>query len=663
MLSNSITKGLASLSGLTGLQFSLYDEKYRLFAASSTGDRLLSLVNANADIHALYKKFFEKQLKLAFVRQEPFFVQGLTGQHHAFIPLHMEGKNLIAVAEAFYTEGSDFKRFYASDYAQLTGVSDKSEDEWLKVIRIFSADQINSVLNHAKSMLQALVRSELDNMSLSRFSQQSRTIISIMSDINSDYSVRNLYQIVVDAVIFLFDIDTAAFFIRKDGQYRPEVMEGRNKQTIADLSISVDNRLVTKVTADEASVATMNSHELLHAGFPENISYVTLFPFTTEVGLLGILAVFNSELDEQACESITNLCKLTAYLCGVRRKRDEIENVSDRLKLLSLQATSLYSLYQEPGRLYEGIVSEAASLANAEKCSLMLPHSKETLEVRAATGTSRWLMENVRVRKGEGIAGKVYEKGLPALINGDDTIRNYGAAPRSHYKTSSALSLPLMMAGEIIGVLNLSDKRSGGPFAESDIAALAPFILQASTLLKLCICNDTLEEMKKLSMTDSLTDLFNRRYFDVRLEEEFLRARRYNLTLSLAILDIDDFKPFNDSEGHVAGDNILREVAHIMSYAVRSHDILARIGGEEFAIIMPQTSKTEGFRVAERIRENIKRNIKRTWKKYHKGQLTVCGGVATFPDCCSSKDDLIRNADRALYQAKKLGKDLTIFWK
>lgn len=663
MFDQAIVKGLDSLSGLTGMRFALYDDKQNLIASSSSGDKLLSVINANSKIQALYRDFFDKQLKLSLIRQDHFVVQGLTGQYHAFIPLHSEKATFIAVAEAFYTSRADFKRFYFSDYGRTTGINGRSEEEWLKDIRIYSHEEITSILKHAGTILQTIIGSEMDNRRLHKYTQQSRTIISIMSDINSDYSIHNIYQIVIDAVIFLFEIDTAAFFVRKDGHYRPEAAEGRSKQLIQDFTISVDNRLITKAVSDESSISTMNSHELLHAGFPEEINHVTLFPFSTENGLLGILAIFNSELDGNVIESITNLCKLTAYLCGVRKKREELELTTDRLKVLSIQASSLYSLYQERGRLYEGIVSEASTLADAEKCSLMMPHDKEMLEVRAAKGINRWLMENVRVRKGEGIAGKVYEQGIPALINGEDAIRNYGSSPRSHYKTLSSLSLPLKVADETIGVLNLSDKRSGVSFEQSDISLLSPFLLQASTLLKLCVCNDTLEEMKKLSMTDSLTSLFNRRYFDIRLEEEFLRAKRYNLVLSVAILDIDDFKPFNDTEGHIAGDSILKEVAYIMGCAVRSHDILARFGGEEFAIIMPQTTKTEAFRVSERIRENIKRNIKPTWKRYHKKQLTICSGVATYPESGPAKEELIRCADKALYQAKKLGKDMTIFWE
>ena len=659
----AIVEGLYSLSGLTRMHFALYDDKQQLLASSPTGDKLLSLLKVKRILQAPYNTFRDRQLKLAVIRQDPFIVQGFTGQYHAFIPLHYEGTTMTAVVEAFYTSETDFKKFYLSNHGRALNVTARTEEDWLKDIRIYSSEEITSVLGHARSILQTLITSEFDNGRLNKYSQQSRTIISIMSDINSDYSVRNIYQIVIDAVIFLFEIDTAAFFVREDGQYHPEVCEGRNKVIIQDLSISVDNRLITTATSDATSVSTMSSHELLHAGFPEEINLVTFFPFPTEAGVLGILAIFNSHLDEETCESITNLCKLTAYLCEIRRKKEELELTSDRLQVLSIQASSLYSLYQDRGRLYEGIVSEASNIAGAEKCSLMMPLNKEMLQVRASKGINHWLMENVRVRKGEGISGKVYEHGMPTLINGAEAIRNYGSAPRSHYKTSSSLSLPLKVADEIIGVLNLSDKRSGVSFAQSDISMLSPFLLQASALLKLCICNDTLEEMKKLSMTDALTGLFNRRYFDIRLEEEFLRAKRYNLILSLSILDIDDFKPFNDTEGHIAGDTILKEVAFIMTSAVRSHDILARFGGEEFAIIMPQTPKAEAYHVAERIRENIKRNIKATWKKYHKKQLTICGGVATYPDCGPMKEELIRCADKALYRAKNRGKDITVSWE
>ena len=291
MTVKAIAKGLDSLSRLTRMHFALYDDKQQLLASSSTDDKLVSILKAKRILQAAYNTFLDRQLKLSLVRQDPFIIQGFTGQYHAFIPLHYEGTAMTAVAEAFYTSEADFKRFYFSNHGRALDVIARTEEDWLKDIRIYSPEEITSVLGHARSILQAMITSEFDNGRLNKSSQQSRTIISIMSDINYDYSVRNIYQIVIDAVIFLFEIDTAAFFVKKDGQYRPEVSEGVNKELIKDLSISVDNRLVTTATSDATSVSTMSSHELLHAGFPEEISLVTLFPFPTEAGLLGILAI------------------------------------------------------------------------------------------------------------------------------------------------------------------------------------------------------------------------------------------------------------------------------------------------------------------------------------------------------------------------------------
>jgi diguanylate cyclase (GGDEF)-like protein len=409
-------------------------------------------------------------------------------------------------------------------------------------------------------------------------------------------------------------------------------------------------------------VSISDSHELLHTGFPEEITSVDVFPFCSKNSLFGLLVIINSSLDRVVRDSISDMCKLTAYLCAVRQMKDEYEQKYAGYNKISTVTSSLYSLYRDSTRLYEGIVNEASELADAERCSLMMCDESEMLEIRAVKGVNPRFMENVKVRKGEGIAGRVYETGGPILVNGEAEIKEYGNSPRSQYKTLSSLSLPLKVEDEMIGVLNLSDKSSGAPFTQKDITMLTPFVIQASTLLKLGSYHQSLEEVTKLSITDSLTGLFNRRYLDIRLEEEYLRAKRYHLILSLTILDIDDFKLFNDTEGHLAGDHILIEIARVMSATVRSHDILARFGGEEFAIIMPQTTKAEAFVVSERIRENIKRHIRPTWKRYQKKHITLCSGIATYPECGAVKEDIIRFADKALYKAKKLGKDRTVSW-
>src|SRR5271169_5892846 len=127
MLVQAIAKGLDSLSGLTRMHFSLYDGEQHLLASSTSNDRLLSIINANSKVLALYNDFLDRQLKLSLLRQNPFIVQGLTGQYHAFIPLNYEGTVLTAVAEAFYTSKADFKRFYLSDYGRALGITSRTE--------------------------------------------------------------------------------------------------------------------------------------------------------------------------------------------------------------------------------------------------------------------------------------------------------------------------------------------------------------------------------------------------------------------------------------------------------------------------------------------------------------------------------------------------------
>lgn len=327
------------------------------------------------------------------------------------------------------------------------------------------------------------------------------------------------------------------------------------------------------------------------------------------------------------------------------------------------RAIKLYNRHKNPYLLHYGITKEASSLAEADKCSLMLPENdRDVLRIRAATGLDRSLMKNVRVRTGEGIAGVVYKDGLPILIDCEERIRKYLAAPRSRYKTPSSVSLPLGTANEVIGVLNLSDKHSGKPFTEYDVSVLSAFALQIFFILKLSICHRKSEHMRELSTTDFLTGIFNRRYFNIRLNAEHQLLKRRGGQLSLAILDIDNFKLFNDTEGHLAGDRILKKIASIMSHTIRANDAVVRLGGEEFAVIMPQTSKTEAFGIAERIRNNIKMCIQPTWTKFPQPLITASIGIAEYDNCRDPIESLMEKADKAMYTAKVKGKDCTVLY-
>lgn len=166
---------------------------------------------------------------------------------------------------------------------------------------------------------------------------------------------------------------------------------------------------------------------------------------------------------------------------------------------------------------------------------------------------------------------------------------------------------------------------------------------------------DLFEETQRLSVTDSLTGLFNSRYFYRELEKELARSVRYHSHFSLAILDVDDFKKINDTYGHECGDEVLIEVASMLKSASRATDVVARYGGEEFVIIFPNTGKSEAHYVCLRILQHINEGMIETTQG-PAVQVTVSGGIATFPEDGVTTRELLIASDRAMYQAKAEGK-------
>lgn len=165
------------------------------------------------------------------------------------------------------------------------------------------------------------------------------------------------------------------------------------------------------------------------------------------------------------------------------------------------------------------------------------------------------------------------------------------------------------------------------------------------------------EFYKVLSSIDGLTELYNYRYMHQYLKLELERERRYKRHLSLLMVDIDNFKSYNDLYGHMVGDLVLKKLAHILKNATRGCDVICRYGGEEFAIMLPETSKEEAIIVCERIRKSVENTPMIDEKGKTVGTITVTIGLASFPQDADNKDDLIDNADKALYQGKRAGKN------
>ena len=165
------------------------------------------------------------------------------------------------------------------------------------------------------------------------------------------------------------------------------------------------------------------------------------------------------------------------------------------------------------------------------------------------------------------------------------------------------------------------------------------------------------EELARQAITDPLTGLPNRRYMEEFLEAELDRIDRYGGACSLAMIDVDDFKNYNDTLGHVAGDRVLRSLADVLRDELRVSDIAARYGGEEFSVIMVNSNRTEAGEAAERLRETIQLHPFPNEDIQPRGDLTVSIGIASYPQDADSYEELVGAADEALYEAKRRGKN------
>lgn len=216
----------------------------------------------------------------------------------------------------------------------------------------------------------------------------------------------------------------------------------------------------------------------------------------------------------------------------------------------------------------------------------------------------------------------------------------------------------------IAGIAICNTASGYGPFAVyqsvTEQVVLTQGFLAVAAIISLTLAAMTMEQrdirrqLEDLAALDSLTGLNNRRVFDRRLDEELSRYDRQGRALSLVILDIDHFKLFNDTYGHPAGDEVLKNVARQLLLAARNTDVVARIGGEEFAVLMPDTSRRDSLTAGERFRAAVSQVI---WDNH---RVTASIGVATVSSDCVLDASLVAHADMALYQAKKAGRNCVV---
>ena len=306
-------------------------------------------------------------------------------------------------------------------------------------------------------------------------------------------------------------------------------------------------------------------------------------------------------------------------------------------------------------RLLQKIMHESITNAGAQRGYLILESEGElTIEASEDVDKNEFLVMQSMALKDcpeicRSIVNYVYHSGEDIVLG---NAAKEGLFTNDPYimrvQCKSILCTPIMSKGKLSGILYMENNLSENAFTPERLEILRSFSVQAAISIE----NARLFE---LATTDGMTKLYVHRYFQLLLDQEMKRSQRHNKKFSLIMMDIDNFKSFNDTYGHQLGDKVLKDVASAAKKISRSEDIAARYGGEEFIMILPETDSRQAMIFAEKIRASVAEiEIPHENKKLH---VTISLGVSTYPDHAEEKEELIHAADAALYTSKHRGKN------
>jgi diguanylate cyclase (GGDEF)-like protein len=278
--------------------------------------------------------------------------------------------------------------------------------------------------------------------------------------------------------------------------------------------------------------------------------------------------------------------------------------------------------------------------------SILVKHEDDVMLMASSGELTSTLEEGSLIPGERAPCAQAFATGKTVIENDVKTLPEYVALCR---ETASRISIPLVSFGQVLGTLVLdSDKLRR--FSDDEVQPLESVAGICATAIQNA---HYVERVKQLAYLDGLTGIFNRRYFELRMAEEIERARRFNSSMSVIMIDIDHFKRLNDEFGHLLGDEVLRQVSSIFNQQLRKMDVVCRYGGEEFAILLSQTDPQYSVAIAEKLRTTVD-----AWSFPGVPQsVTISAGAATYPAHGTTRDELVKAADFALYAAKQAGRN------
>jgi len=514
-------------------------------------------------------------------------------------------------------------------------------------------------------------RDTRDATDLERRADELTDLLTANRELSNILNPDDLYASFASLIKEKFDLQNLAIFVYQDASETYDLVYSHGQDQL-DISFKKDNSLLWQTIVQEQPFAVLD--ESGNPLFPEIFKKYGLnklradwwIPLVMRDEIIGVLAIRHkakmkhfSDFELFILKLITSHAAICINTCRLYEKRQkEKEDLNKILQNLSL----LYSIgkamnyISDLKSLLQYILSQAIEITSAEKGSIML-HDLESdrLMIRVLAGLADEAYQDKvnnneiqcrTFKPGEGIAGRVFLTAKPMVVNNirDD---NLFVESESSFVNSIAC-IPMVVYNDVIGVINVTNKREGKDFSEEDVQMLKAVADQAAVAVNKA-------QLWDMAVTDSLTGLYVRRYFMGKLQEELHRADRYNNILTIVMADIDRFKKINDTYGHDVGDKVLEAIGKFFLKNIRDVDIIARYGGEEFILMLPEADKESAFCLAERLRERFAEI-----DLGHLPKITISLGIAAYPVDGTEIDDLIRKADAAMYAAKQAGRNRVV---
>ena len=335
-----------------------------------------------------------------------------------------------------------------------------------------------------------------------------------------------------------------------------------------------------------------------------------------------------------------------------QRLHAELKNKEKELKFLK-DITSILTSTLDLNKSLTTIMKKTITMIGAEAWFfLYVDEEKRELFFGKTWEAKSKEIRKFRLKLDKDIAGQAVKEGVPRIASDvpRDVRFNKKIDRLLHIKTKSLMCIPIKIKDKVIGIIEVVNKVKGDTFTKADF----DLVNQAAMAIEHAFLYQRMEE---LTLTDDLTNLFNSRYLNRTIETEIERTNRYGTPLTLIFMDIDNFKKVNDKHGHLIGGKVLVEIAKIILVNLRTLDIVARYGGDEFVMVLSQTTTKAGFMVAERLRKAIEQHV---FLKHEGYSIKITGsfGMASYPEHAKNKEELFRIADEAMYRGKRTTKNI-----